>query len=73
MCRGIPCAFAGLGNLIFSGLGTFVGGVLVSRCNLTRRGCLRCVVLGLSASTLLTAVTLGLGCNRDPMVGLHSG
>ncbi|KAK7115648.1 solute carrier organic anion transporter family member 2B1-like [Littorina saxatilis] len=63
----------GLSNLVFSGFGTFIGGVLVTRGNLTRRGCLRWVVFAGTVSMVLSAVTMGLGCDSDPIVGLgHS-
>ncbi|KAK7491737.1 hypothetical protein BaRGS_00016993 [Batillaria attramentaria] len=61
----------GLSNLVFGGLGTFTGGVLVSRLNLTRRGCLRWVVFSTALSTILSAITIFLGCGNEPIVGLR--
>ena len=57
---------------MFTGLGMFIGGVLVSRCKLTRRNCLRWVIVAHSIAVLLGAVTLELGCDPTPMVGLQN-
>ena len=58
--------------MVFNALGTFIGGVLVSRFKLTRRNCLRWAIVAHSISVLLGAVTLGLGCDPTPMVGLQN-
>ncbi|XP_067680089.1 solute carrier organic anion transporter family member 3A1-like [Haliotis asinina] len=60
----------GISNLVTSAAGTFMGGVITGRLNLSRQGCLKLIMAVQSLTIALNACILILGCENTPIEGV---
>ncbi|XP_046369893.2 solute carrier organic anion transporter family member 2A1-like [Haliotis rufescens] len=60
----------GISNLVTSAAGTFMGGVLTGRLNLSRQGCLKLMMVVHAVSFGLNCCGFILGCDNTPIEGV---